>query len=495
MKAQREVQVGDLLVRGLVIGSAAIAISIFIYMMMFCGPSADDYCRGRIKGSFVNNIINTYIKWSGRWCAHSLEYAILPNVNLLRVYPLMQEGLCLLQALGFYSLWRTLLGEDAKRKSVGMFAIVTLAVLWGGMPGVNETLFWFTGFIEYQLPIALSLIMIAGLISLEHAQKSNFQTFVYTAGLAVLAFLITGMHELCALSLTIILGAGVIVSYLYAGRAKKAWVIVFLMASLGLAITTLAPGNTERAADIRKNMGNFPTDLNDRINVGGKVFFTVFMNTLPDWLLDIKLLAAIALLVLEPHIKMRSGLLFQEKSRLVRWIALNVWLMLVLGWIAGPCWIFCDYFPPRILSSAYSLFVIGLIINVALWIRRDDPESVAYRSRVGMLLRTGAMLVLSLSLVLEGNAKIALHDIFHGRPKSYQRTMYDRERTIFRALAAGQQDVLLDPISVRPRLFFQSDIKTEEFKHHPTFFHNICMANYYNLRSVLLRRTEAAPPH
>ena len=59
---------------------------------------------------------------------------------------------------------------------------------------------------------------------------------------------------------------------------------------------------------------------------------------------------AIALLVLDPHIKMLSGTSFQEKSRLVRWIALSVWLMLVLGSIAGPCWILC-WSPPASFSE------------------------------------------------------------------------------------------------------------------------------------------------
>ena len=118
---------------------------------------------------------------------------------------------------------------------------------------------------------------------------------MYTVGLAILAFLITGMHELWALSLMIILGAGVIISYLYAGRSKKAWMIVFLMASLGLATTTLAPGNSERTAEERKMREKyahftFPTNLNDRINVSGKIIFNELKCNLPEWLLDVKLL-------------------------------------------------------------------------------------------------------------------------------------------------------------------------------------------------------------
>ena len=80
-------------------------------------------------------------------------------------------------------------------------------------------------------------------------------------------------------------------------------------------------------------------------------------------------------------------------------------------------------------------------------------------------------------------------DIWHGRPKSYQPTMYNRERTIFRALAAGEQDVLLDPISVRPGLFMQGDIQTEENKDNWMGFMNTFVADYYNLKSVLLRST------
>ena len=182
MKEQRQVQVGDLLVRSLVIGSAAIVISSLLYMVMFCGPTADDYSRASRKDSLVYTVVNIYSSLVREMVRTNglQEYAILPNINLLQVYPLMQGGLCLLQALGFYSLWRRQVTRRGckRRESVGKLAIVTLAVLWDGMPGVNETLFWFTGFIEYQLPFALSLIMIAGLISMEHTWKSNFQTIV-----------------------------------------------------------------------------------------------------------------------------------------------------------------------------------------------------------------------------------------------------------------------------------------------------------------------------
>ena len=101
------------------------------------------------------------------------------------------------------------------------------------------------------------------------------------------------------------------------------------------------------------------------------------------------------------------------------------------------------------------------------------------------MLSKGAMLTLAAALIWSGNARTALSDLQHGRPQAYRRANQEREQAILRARAAGQADVVLDPLPVIPSLFFQEDILPEDRRDEYAFLYlNDHMRMYYKVKNI-----------
>jgi hypothetical protein len=498
MNEQRRERAGDRLLPGLAAGSAAIALGSLLYLMAFCVPYDDDFSRACRTTSLGEAVIDTYLSWSGRWCAHAIEFALLPQADLVKVYPIFQFTLSLVFALCLYVLWTCLLGEGARSKAAALLAFMTMAVLWDGTPGVDQVQYWFTGFVENQLPVGLSVLVIAGLIRLEASPGPVFPSIVCTSGLALLALVATGLHELAGMALVVVLGSGLAATYVARRHFSKAWAAVLLVACVGLAVVVLAPGNAKRREKERSVIvaagGRPVTDLTSRMEVARDAFGWQLKRIVPDWFLDPRLLAATVILLLDPRIRLLEGHGSPDCRRFLRWTALAIWPALVLGYVAGPCWVTGHTPPSRTVSGAYSLFVIGWIVNLALWTPWNSILGASLEDGRARMVWRGALLALAAALVLTGNARVALADILQGKPQLYRRAIAERERTIIRARDAGEQDVVVAPIPVRPRLFFPDDLVPMSKKDSYEFYRNMALAKYYNVRNIFLRSDAATHP-
>ena len=163
-----------------------------------------------------------------------------------------------------------------------------------------------------------------------------------------------------------------------------------------------------------------------------------------------------------------------------RWLTLGGWVLLLVGWFSLPSWV--GYFAERTLGGAYFIFLIGWIATVFIWTRRPDALACAGVAASTGALQSAALITFAASLVLTGNVRLALADLMHQRPQAYRMAIRERESLIESgAIAAGERDVLVPPITSKPDLLYFVDI-TEDTEH----WSNRAMAGYHGLWSIRL---------
>ena len=274
----------------------------FVLILYAC-PAADDLYRAGIirTRSWYSEVALNYFIWSGRWSGIGLALVILPRVDIVRWYPILLGALVFFQALGLKTFWRMLLGGTVTRRQVLVLTAVTMAVLWASLPYPGETCYWITGGFENQLNISLSLLLIGGLVLARWEEMSRWRARAWTAGLSLLAFGVTGMHEMIALMLCIVLATGTAIALKTRRSTHQgwAWVAVSLSALIGLAVVVVAPGNSIRSSLYPKHGGMIHAL---------EVAWGLAWQLLPSWVLDVRLLAATLVLVLNPSLaRARAG--------------------------------------------------------------------------------------------------------------------------------------------------------------------------------------------
>ena len=330
----------------------------------------------------------------------------------------------------------------------------------------------------YQLPVTLSLFLLAGLVCCGRFERKSWWLWLAIPGLAGLALAITGLHELCALSLCVALAAGTLLAW--RNRvARMAWLGVLITALVGMLIAVVAPGNFERARFVAATqpLTSFDSTFLRRLGSASVRMIRVVTMVGPKWLLDPKLLAIAALFCCNPYLATLYPGWLRGREHWWKWLTLGGWVLLLVGWFALPSWV--GYFAERTLGGAYFIFLIGWIATVFIWTRR--PDACARCGRLDRGTSVGRLITFAASLVLTGNVRLALADLMHQRPQAYRMAIRERESLIQRAIAAGERDVLVPPITSKPDLLYFVDI-TEDTAH----WSNRAIAGYHGLRSIRL---------
>jgi hypothetical protein len=468
--------------RSVTAAAILIAIASIAAMMMFTGPAWDDFYHAnafRSDGSLYEYVLRMYTTWSGRWMGMILAATILSRIDLVRDYPVVIALFAFVQGLGIYLLWWMLLGETGTRFTRLVFTLATLAVLWANMLGPDQNLYWFSGALVYLLPVSLSLFLFAGLISCGRFERKSWWLWLIVPGLAALALAITGLHELCALSLCVALAAGTLVAWRNKA-ARTAWLIVLGTAFLGMLIALAAPGNFERARFVASTqpLTSVDSTIPKRLAGASVRMFRAVTTVGPKWLLDPKLLAMAALFCCNPYLATLYPGWLKGREHGWKWLTLGAWALLLVWWFALPSWV--GYFAERTLGGAYFIFLIGWIATVFIWTRRSDALPASTDASTG-ILQSAALFTFAASLILTGNVRLAMADLLHRRPQAYRLAIQERESLIQRAIANGERDVLVPPIPSKPELLYFVDI-TEDTEH----WSNRAVADYHGLRSLRL---------
>ncbi|MGA2702799.1 MAG: DUF6056 family protein [Isosphaeraceae bacterium] len=465
-----------------------VSLTAAVLAMSYSGPLGDDFClaaQAKEYSSWITFTREMYLRTNGRWAFFLGVGLLLPHIDLIRAYPLLIIPLTLVLFGSLYALWRTILDESKGVLNTALLSLATLAVLLDCVPGVSDYIYWFSAALAYELSIALGILVIAGLLELDRHVPSPRQRRIRLLLLSALTLVVSGLLEVSALSIIIVTASGALVS---SRQSRPAWLIICGIAILGLMITLAAPGNKERAKLLREqasgvssNVNLPPTRMQERISMVSRIVVKGLVVSFTEWLTDVKFLSASVLLILYRRLKGPALDGSDRGYRGLRWIALLVWILLIVAWYSAPVWFYCANPPGRAAGSAYTIFLVGWIVNIWLWVPGLSPGPDPRADWFAEFMLVGALLVFALSLVTTGNARAGLGDFLHGRLQSYRQALLSREQRCRQARLAGSKDVVLPGIPNVPKSFSDDPISKQ-----PESWVNQGLADYYGIASVRL---------
>lgn len=462
----------------LLFASVAFVTAISLAYSALATAASDDYCRAGRPGGWaeaVATVIDNYQTWSGRWAVHgfySLTFPYIP-ITSFAYNVLVALSLVVWFAI-FYIALHILFRGAMKAGEKALLAILLCAAYWAGMPGPSETWYWLTGSIEYQLPF---LLMMLSLLAATSAWATAGGVFVRIAAFvlaAVPAFVLTGLNELVGLFLLGILVIGVTLALL---RKRPAMVALLaataLVTIIGLGVNLLAPGTGVRTGLDFENARDFVYAL--RLTL-----FEPGQSPL-QWLSDSRLIWLSLLLLTSPWFVSKPPSWTQWT--LPRWLP-PIWVVLPLIVLAA---VLLGHFsvtfaqgqgaPLRVLNLDYAVLMIGWLVCIVLLSALAAPS---LREPTPLLrgLNIVAAIMLPLSLVFSPNVMTGLADLkmtaADWRPAIEARNAYLHERA-----AAGDQEIVIAPIPLQPRLFFWA-----ELSENPRDWRNACVARDYGVRDI-----------
>ncbi|MDQ3753288.1 MAG: DUF6056 family protein, partial [Acidobacteriota bacterium] len=374
-------------------------------LFWYAHPLADDFARaykGRVQG-IVPATIHEYFTWTGRWASTGLNYFLTSSFDLVRFYPLLLGiNPALLAGAVYVLLWAAEMGTTRCQRIA--LTAAALALYWVGMPHPGETIYWLTGSADNLTGLALSLLVLAGL--LQYRARTTRLSVAVGAGLSLLAVLATGFHELFGLLLCIVLAGGTLKAWLARDPCRWMWTVCLVAALVGFLVVYAAPGNAVRRAE-------FPLAA----NLGVTLRLTVKQGTsnIVPWVFDIRLLTGTALLLmLVPRALTGRRQSRNGTARDVVIVALT-WLTAVGAAFAGASWATGMNMPTRTLNGVYLIFLTGwfwlLVMLTRQFAEREELLLVATP-----LMRRVAVAIFVAAMLLTGNTWKALRDMRWAAP-------------------------------------------------------------------------------
>jgi hypothetical protein len=451
----------------------ACAICAFLYFATVIKslPAQDDFCRAAavpvsnyppkvFPVGLINSVVWEYNNWTPRWAGIGLETILLRSVRLPDFYPALLVFLAAIQCLALYVAIKQFLHDT--RSALFLTALVA-SIYWTNMPDRGEGLFWLPAAVEYQLGLALFLLLFS-LLASSPADGSRKSVVGRTIVGCILAFLLPAFHELLGAAAILIATVTLVTLVLKRRPQWKMWAPVWAAAAIGFLIVFVAPGNAIRSIH-----------LTHRAIV--RTTLLLSLDTLVDpvliWCLDLKLWLLALLIWVDPHFaSVRRRL---PSSGYSIGMVFCVWVLVMALAISAPIWQLGYQNPTRVLNVIYGLFLIGWIVMAFLLTRPLATFPVHPVHRAAMC--TAALILLALQIVANQNNLTAASDIYRGRLTSWNAQL-DRRFHLLRSVSPGT-DVRVEPLSVYPRSFQAWDISPD-----PEMWSNRCLAQYYHMNSV-----------
>jgi hypothetical protein len=438
-------------------------------------PRQDDFCRASVvadsswvippllqRPGIIQITVLTYLNWSGRWAGVGVETFLLSTTTLPGAYPWLVFMLIAIQCLLLYFAIRVFV-VDARLALYLSAAIAS--VYWATMPSPQQGIFWIPGAVESQLPLTLGSLLFA--LALSRGPTATKQsTRLATIAASVLGFVTPAFHELAGGVLALALSAITAAALLSKSSQRKMWLIVWTTSAIGFLVVFVAPGNSIRMA-ASPNRGNYLAVIKGS-------WGAIYHYVLP-WCLDFKHWLLAVLLWLDPRVapirKKFSGL---SSFRAISGFLL-VWISLIMIAIGAAIWNIGRQPPGRTMNLIYGMFLIGWIALVFLVTRPNPSFSFHPAHRAATL--SAVLFLLSALVVTSNNTVLSIGDLVRGRAGSWDAEL--NRRSALLKSAGRNADVLLPPISARPKNLTSNDITKD-----PNFWANRCLSQYFGVNSV-----------
>lgn len=472
------------------LASALTFVGVLSVVLAFLSVATyDDFCRGAWSkdiGSLFDRVWHEYSTLSGRWAAHALYALTFPYLGITSLnYNLLLVLSGPIWFAIFYSFLHIFLRGTLSWKNKAIFSAILTAIYWVGMPGSRETWYWMAGSIEYQIPFLFVALTLLLLTSAWVTRGSLWIRLSATTSAALLAFLVTGFSELCGV---VLLGCLAIAIFLAVARNRIDLAAIFglvtVIAIVGLIINLRAPGISVRAAQDFVAPNNFPFAIRSLID--------------PDisplaWLGDIRLICLALFLLTSVRFSKISPDWAEWKLPLpgpfssMAITAPAIGLVAVLGTMFAVSYAMGPVPPLRVLNLIYAALVIawvGSLVSLAPLVNGDALCS----NKLVRNMHAFAAILLPITLMI---APATLRSVkqLPSIAMDWRPLIDARDREIRERVAAGERDLTLAPIELRPSVYFW-----EELRLNPRYWRNQCMADYYGADKISVPDKEIAPP-
>ncbi len=460
----------------LLVIAVLLVTGVALAFLFYAQPFNDDFhmaVQGRDRG-WWGSTLWFYEYLSGRWSGHALIAAAYNVVDPTRSYGRLLVVMTFFHLWGFYAWSRMLLGGSVRTSLV--VAIGFFALFWSARPSPDQAMYWFSGSVPYQWSVSLVLLLFAGLARPARPGSARWRSIVSVAGLAALAFTIPGLHELIGLSVCLALATGVFVAYRIGSAGRVKWVFVTLAAVAGLIVVVAAPGNWvrgERYPESGDVLLTLQLCLEDLVKFG------------PEWVLDVKLLAATAVFALSPGLARHRPAWLDWPGIAWKWILPGLTAVSIFIGFSGLHWAAGRWMPPRMVDPLYCFFLLGWFSSVFVWIQGAGPARVEDSPRASML-RLGACLTLTLALLTTDNAERGLKDLWNERTQAWHLETAGRFELMRRAGRDGVRDLTLERPWARSAI-----LRPLELREDPDYWVNQRVASFFGLETIRLAPREA----
>ena len=437
---------------------------------------ADDYCRAAFsaaKGAWLEEVVSTYMLWSGRWLATALYAFSYPKLHIETVS--YNIGLFLFQILwaGMIYVSAAIFCPAISVVRRALFSWLILVVYLVGGPKPGETWYWLTGAVEYELPMAMAVGALA-IISRPRMLQAGLASLGGIALAAVLGFLLTGLNELVGILLagaTFVIVVALALQRRFAAAAKVGAVMIAVI--VGIAVNGLAPGSAVRATEGFPGGGDLATGVRvGLLNIEGSPL---------RWLVDPRLillgLALAASRVLGDGPKWFATKIFGAPWGLVLPAVMFAAVMsghMLVSYIQGA------QPPDRVESLLYAIFVFA-VVALGMFASQHVFSSGYLAGRDARILKLAAASLLAAAIVLSLPVTRGAWELWRLAP-DWSVAVDARVADVRRQAAAGRGVVDVGPVEHIPYMFAWSDLQAD-----PAYWTNDCFARAMHVQAVRVR--------
>lgn len=443
----------------------------FLLLTLYNHPQADDYgfaVRDRTYSFWETQVIY-YMNWTGRYFSTNTAFQINPLIyGNFGIYGLYSLLLILLLTASSCLFFHQLLQKHLNAVKTLALATLLLCLYLMQMPSISESLFWLPGYLTYQLPNIMMLLLLTLLLSFFRTGSSTSK-ILYIALAALLCVAIVGSNEMA-----IVMAFTTILFVLYSNWKDKQnrpyLLFLFFICVVACLAAVLAPGNYAR--------------MEDHPNASKPVWSSIYAAFLTvvsfyRWLSPL-LVASVLYIIywgLPLAEKTKDSRIFKADLRhSSTYYIITLFLMqFAFTWAVG------ERPTPRVENVIYFFFVFGWFYNVQVALTKYAHLLQAERRLSPVIpLAVFGLFVLQV-FHIEGHIATAYVDLISGKAAAYDSALNQRYAYL---KESGCNTCQLAPLPAIPQTLYFMDVM--EGKENSKFWVNSDFADYWEKSAVYL---------
>jgi len=445
-----------------------LALARYFWLACYVHPYADDfsYAVAGMRSALGTRLVHEYTSWNGRYFSNILLLRGPLTLGLdqgLWLYRIAAIGLVLFTWLAAHRAVRALL-PLATRALCATVALLFVLLFLHVMPDVSEGFYWYTGAMTYQLPNALSLLLVANWVRALRTPDRPPSIGWYIVQVALIV-MIAGCNEVHMAFLVLAALASLLFVRKHHPALLRPASRLLVVSLLCAVVVVMAPGNSTRGA-------HFPLRHDVLRTLGYSVAQTARFagNALVS--LPVLLLSFTFIRIRREAI--RRGIMGQFHAPIDKWVALALPFAFLFVAMVVTYWPTGLLGQHRTVNMALFYFIPGWFFALAVW----DQTFFAPRGRMseGGFVSSWywAVFFVCMCFILHGRDLELSGELCDGTMVHYDEAMDERYRVIAQAASDGSTaDIVL------PAVQWPSCLDILPLDPSPDHWMNRSMADYF----------------